>query len=691
MSSSAPARSLLGMLSRIFVAVLIAAGLGLALPGLSQAAPSAAPHAQVAAAPTILDIMPDAGPTAGGAPFYLFGTDLADVSSVTFGGTPATDVVVVDDFVMGTTPAHAVGTVDVVVTTPGGSATAKDAFTYQAAPVVTGVAPPTGSYLGGQDVTITGTGLSDATDVTFGGVASPTVFWVGDSLVARTPPHAAGVVDVAVTGPGGTGTLANAFTYVATPTAPRSVTATGDNAKATVSWVAPASTGGSPITKYTVTSAPEGRTCVVGGSALSCAVTGLTNGRAYTFTVTATNALGTSPRSGPSAPVTPATVPGPIRGTRVVSSPGPGETTIAWNPPVSNGGAPVTGYRIRVSLPNNPSVFGPWVAIGGPGRAITGLTLGANYRVQIAAGNRVGYGPVTTFAFKQPNVPGPIRSPRVAAVPDVGRTVIAWTWPSSDGGAAVTSYLVRVSKPNQLNVFGPWISSPKVQMTLTGLTLGANYRVQIVAVNSQGGSTPVSFNFRQPNTPSAIQSPRMTSFPQPGAAAIAWQRPTSDGGAPILRYLVRISDPNSSSVFGPWRTAGSTSFTFTGLTKGANYRVQIIAVNSQGNSPLTTFGFRQATVPTPIPSARISAFPAPGMAIVAWMPPASDGGSRVTGYMVRFSKPNSTSEFGPWMRTTATSKVLSGLRKGAVYRVQMAATNSQGNSGLGTLSFTQPK
>jgi hypothetical protein len=132
----------------------------------------------------------------------------------------------------------------VVVTTPGGSATDTGGFTYQAAPVVTGVAPPTGSYLGGQDVTITGTGLSDATDVTFGGVESPTVFWVGDSLVARTPPHAAGLVDVAVTTPGGTGTLANRSPISLPSAAVRDC----DRWQRRGQSLAPASTGGSPIT-----------------------------------------------------------------------------------------------------------------------------------------------------------------------------------------------------------------------------------------------------------------------------------------------------------------------------------------------------------------------------------------------------------------------------------------------------------
>jgi hypothetical protein len=59
-----------------------------------------------------------------------------------------------------------------------------------------------------------------------------------------------------------------------------------------VTWIAPYSNGGAPITKYTVTASPSGMTCTTGTT--SCTVTGLTSGDAYTFTVTATNASGNS-------------------------------------------------------------------------------------------------------------------------------------------------------------------------------------------------------------------------------------------------------------------------------------------------------------------------------------------------------------------------------------------------------------
>jgi hypothetical protein len=87
------------------------------------------------------------------------------------------------------------------------------------------------------------------------------------------------------------------------PAAPAAPTATARSGGAQVTWTAPAN-GGQPVQSYKVTGSPSGQV-IVSGSATTAIVAGLTNGVSYTFTVTATNVIGSGAPSPPSNAVVP--------------------------------------------------------------------------------------------------------------------------------------------------------------------------------------------------------------------------------------------------------------------------------------------------------------------------------------------------------------------------------------------------
>src|SRR5690606_17394079 len=87
------------------------------------------------------------------------------------------------------------------------------------------------------------------------------------------------------------------------PEPPGGVTAAAGHHQATLAWAEPGDAF-APVTEYTATASPGNASCTVTGTA-TCTVGGLTNGTAYTFTVTATTPMGTSAPSAPTTPVTP--------------------------------------------------------------------------------------------------------------------------------------------------------------------------------------------------------------------------------------------------------------------------------------------------------------------------------------------------------------------------------------------------
>ena len=317
---------------------------------------SAADQFTYVAPPTVTGISPTSGSTAGGATVVITGTNLSGATAVVFGATAATGFTVNSSTqITATAPAGAAGTVDVRVTTVGGTSatSAADHFTFVAGPTVSGISPTSGPTSGGTTVVITGTGFTGATAVSFGGTAATGFTFDSATQITATAPAGTGTVDVRVTTPSGTSatSAADQFTYVPPPVA-NAVSATvayGSSSNSITLNIT-----GTATSVAIATAASHGTASASGVSITYTPAAGY--GGPDSFTYTATNASGTS---------APATV------TITVSAP-----TIAYAPSSPPNGT--VGVAYSQSLAGASGGTGPYTYSVTSGSLPAGLILAAD-------------------------------------------------------------------------------------------------------------------------------------------------------------------------------------------------------------------------------------------------------------------------------------------------------------------------
>ena len=262
-----------------------------------------------------------------------------------------------------------------------------------------------------------------------------------------------------------------------TPGKPTLVTATPGNGSALVSWSS-ADPNGSPITGYTVTSSPDSQSCTTTG-ATSCTVSSLTDGRTYTFTVVATNAMGPGSPSDPSAGVAPqADAPG--RPTGVTAAAGNGSALVSWTAPADNGGSDITGYEVT-SSPGSLTCS----TTGALSCTVSGLTNGHQYTFVVVATNDAGpSSPSDPSSSVTPQGVAPSKPTGVTATPGVGTARVSWSAPAS--GDVPMTYQV-ISSPDAKSC----LTNGVLFCTVSGLRDGITYTFTVTASND-AGSGPAS-------------------------------------------------------------------------------------------------------------------------------------------------------------------------------------------------------
>jgi len=420
------------------------------------------------------------------------------------------------------------------------------------------------------------------------------------------------------------GVDAGAYQWAPPPTvpdAPTGVVVTRGNAQLTVSWTAPANTGGLALGTYRATAwnALTGGTTVAtcSATATTCVITGLTNGTTYYVDVQASNLLGLGAASAPRVAGTPATTPGaPLN---IVTTPKSYALGVAWTAPASDGGAAITSYtatayasdqplRCNAFLGNRPTypncgilgtqanpaytqVVGTACTTATLACDITGLTAGTTVYVEVTATNAVGTGPASA-----PRVAGTAfgvvssapQTVRATAAP--GAAVVAWTAPASKRGTPILSYTATAYTALTGGTAAGTCTTATLTCRIAGLTFGSTYYVEVVATNAAGNSPAsaprVSVSpliLAAPNAPTTVTATRGN-----GTITATWNDAVNNGD-PVTGYTATAYTAlTGGTAAGTCTTTGTLTCTITGLTNGTAYWIAVKATNTIGTSADST-------------------------------------------------------------------------------------------------------
>ncbi len=376
--------------------------------------------------------------------------------------------------------------------------------------------------------------------------------------------------------------------------APTSLSSTASNGQLVLSWTAPTTLNGGTILDYEVqykkSSDSSWTSAFVGSDTASITLTGLSNATAYDWKVAAVTAAGAGTVASYSSDLdsTPFTTPSNSAIPVLSGTPAVARSLNATNGTWSANGRTVTySYQWQVSA--NGSTDWASVASGGTSAnyTVAAADSGKYLRVKVTATNDAGS--VSEFSAETTAVESGLAGAVGNLAASRGDTEIAVSWDAPtalNGASAITAYRVQYSSDgSSWSTASSAVSSSATSYTITGLTNGTAYQVQVDAVTAAGNgavASPVSA------TPSGI--PINTAAPTISGTVTVGQTLTvntgtwnENGDTATFSYQWQTSATGT----GGWSDlSGATAATYTLAPGDANQylRALVVATNVAGSS-----------------------------------------------------------------------------------------------------------
>ena len=299
-----------------------------------------------------------------------------------------------------------------------------------------------------------------------------------------------------------------------------------------------------------------------------------------------------------------------------------------------------------------------------PGTSVTSLLF---YGRTLAAGFEGTRGVETLTVAPEPNTPTIVGVQQSAA-----SLVVSW----NSGGSVepILDYTASASAAGSSQS----CSSSGTTCTIRGLNNGTTYAITVVARSAAGTSSAALASGTPRSVPEAPSISRVTRGNTD--VTVTWT-PNGDGGSAITGYRA------TAIPSGRMCESIAQTCTISGLANGIPQTIQVVARNAVGTSQPSAPSTAVTPATTPQAPHSNSATRLNGGAVIAWDPPADNGGDDVVSYLVRVTQ---GSNFVSEATTTERSLTLDGLTNGVTYGINVLATNTVGTSGPSERAFVTP-
>ncbi|XP_053811512.1 fibronectin type-III domain-containing protein 3a-like [Vidua chalybeata] len=273
---------------------------------------------------------------------------------------------------------------------------------------------------------------------------------------------------------------------------------------------------------------------------------------------------------------------------------------------------------------------------------LTRLTPSTRYSLRLAAKNDIGmsgFSETVTFgtAGVVPLAPAP------PTLLEAGVTWMALGWSPPAGGALDDSLTYSLDMEEEGSGYGfqPQYNGDELSCTLRNLRRSTSYKFRLFAYNSEGKSSPseVVEHSTKPDRPGAPSKPVVKGKIHPHSVRVTWEPPKDNGGSDISKYFLEISEASVGGRWEPIYSGAQREHVCDHLRPGTSYRLRVSCASKGGESQASdvTTVTTAAVPPGPCPAPALLGKAKPKEITLQWGPPAVDGGSEITEYLLEMA------------------------------------------------------